>query len=370
MRLEIDLALLGLAGDDNGEVLADLDIRYFLENISDEGQRYGFVIAGRAERDSGRIGWGGQVGLCPSGLADCPQTPLRGYTSGLQAETAGERDNGVRSALTEAFFFLHTGWGEWRVGYGDGAARHDATGGPAAFRTVRADGGRLDPTGLNAARTQNYASGQAPKLLFRSIPLGQISTIGTFRASASITPEVRDCGVDYCAFGTGPGLVRSAKPSWIAEFGGLYEVQRGEQEWAVSIGWAQSLDEEGNPAFDRLSTYDAGLSWQRGNWLAGARWLRSDNAVAGDGDYEALSASMGYENGPWMTTLEWASFSDNLVHADGETWQVGTSWLGERWLLGAGIQHGHRQDPSLTPPGRRGEDTESTVFFAEASWRY
>lgn len=368
-RLELDLSLLAFSGDE-ANLLGDLDLNFFYEDITETGRRYGFVLGGRAERDTGRRGWGGEAGQCPNAQADCPPIALRGYVSGLQAQSPAVDDDSVRTAIMDAYVFIHNGWGEWRLGYGDGAARLDEVGGPFAFRTIRADGGRLDPTGLNAARTENYASGQAPKIVFRSIALGQRSTIGTFRGAVSITPEARDCGVDFCAHGDGPGTVRSAKPKWIAEFGGLYEVERGEHEWAVSLGYAHSEDMTGANGFDRLVSYDLGVSWRRGSWLAGARWLRSNNAVAGDGSYEALSASIGYESGPWMTSFEWAGFSDDLVHADGATWQAGTSWLGEHWLLGLGLQHTVRQNAVLMPGGRTDEDTDSTSFFLEASWRY
>lgn len=367
---EIDIAGLAFAIEGEAELLADLDARFRYENITDNGRRYGFVLAGRAERDSDRIAFGGNAGFCPAGQADCPDQPSRGYTSGLQAQAPAERDSGVRAAVTEAFLFLHSGWGEWRIGYGDGAARLDEVGGPSAFRTIRADGGRLDPTGVNHARTENYASGQAPKLVFRSIALGQRSTIGSFRASASITPEVGDCGVDFCAFGDGPGPVRSPEPDWVVELGGLYEVDRGAQEWAFSIGWARSENESPIAGFDRLESLDLGVSWRRGNWLAGSRWLTSNNAINGDAGYQAYSASVGYESGPWMTSLEWAAFSDDLVHADGHTWQVGTSWLGDSWLLGVGLQQVEREVAQYLAGSRSSEATDSTVVFLEASWRH
>lgn len=276
----------------------------------------------------------------------------------------------MRTAVHDAHLFVSSGWGEWRIGYGTGAAALDVAAGPAAFRTLGADGGELDPTGLNGARTLNLTSAYAPKLTFRSIALGQTRSIGMVRLSASFTPSVEDCGVDTCSHGTGPGGVRAAEPVNIVELGGLYELRRGEHEIGISFGWAQSDDDSGVAALEGVETSDFGLSWRNGAWLAGTRWLRSNNGIAGSGDYEALSASLGYEAGLWMTTIEWAGYSDDLVHSDGETWQIGTSRLGDHWLIGAGIAMSEREDARLTALGRRGETTDSTVIFLEASWRY
>lgn len=367
----LDLTLIGFASDDAGDdLLFDIDLSYTYEDITDAGRRYGFRVAARAERDTGRIAWGGQAGDCPAGLADCPAFELRGYTSGLYAAEPGEADSDPRAAIQDAYFYTHSGWGEWRIGYGAGAPDLDAVGGPAAFRAMAADGGRVDPTGLAGARTRNLTSGYAPKISFRSIMLGQLSTIGTIRASASFTPEMSGCGVDVCLHGDGPGGLRSARPANIIELGGVYEWRRGVHDIAVSLGLSRSEESSDYNGLEGVRASDVGVSWRAGNWQAGARWLRANNGVEADGSYEALSASAGYESGAWMTTLEWAGYSDDLVHADGETWQLGTSWLGEHWLLGAGVQTSSREETRLTGLVRRAESIESTVIFVEASWRY
>jgi len=371
VRFDLDVTgVLASSSDESGTVLFDLDARLELERITDSGRLYGLVLGGRVERDRGRVAWGGLSGACPSGSADCPPAPLRGYTSGLYAEGAAETDDAVRVALQAGYVFVHSGWGEWRLGYGAGAAAIDAVGGPTAFRTSAADDGRLDISGLNTARTRNRVSGFAPKLVFRSIALGQSRSVGSVRASVSFTPRAGACGVDYCDYGEGPAGILVAQPENIVEIGGRYEIRRGEHTLEVSLGTARGEDGSGLAWFDGVETYDLGARWDMGAWRAGARWLHSNNAVSGAGDYEALSASIGYESGPWMTTLEWAGFSDDLVHTDGRTWQVGTSWLGDHWLIGGGVQYAEREEPVLTGLGRRPDMRDSTGFFLEASWRY
>jgi len=365
-------AVVVLGEDDQAELLGDFEARLDWEAITSEGRRWGFVLAGRVERDPSRTGWGGRVGQCPAGQADCADdgsgNALRGVTSGLQAG-ADESFDDFRGALTLAYGFAHFGYGEVRLGYGDGAARLDAVAPPTSFRLSRADNGRVDLTGLSASRTFNYASGQSPKLVFRSIALGQTRTIGSFRGSLSYTPTADGCGVDVCDYQDGPIGVSVPQIEDVLELGGLYEIQRGETDVSFSIGYATGSAEPAGPALTDLQVLDAGLRFDRNGWSGGVRWLHSNNAT--DGDYEALSASLAREQGDWLYALEWAGFSDNTVHADGQTLQLGASKLiGDHWLAGLGLQYGERDEARVTPAGRRAETVDSTTFFIELGWRY
>ncbi len=379
-EVRIDVGAVWLAGDDaapSGEFLYDIDAELAFESFTDSGRRWGFVLGGRVERDSGRRSWGGRVGDCPAGSADCAAVrvdgsvrPVRAGVSGFQSDATDSAD-GVRVALQSGYGFIDIGWGEVRLGYGAGAADLDPERGPSAFRLSRADGGRVDLTGLSGARTRNLSSGNAFKLAYRSIAIGQSSSVGSLRIASSFTPRMVDCGVDHCAWQDGPaGLVGPAFEN-VWEFGARYEILRGENEFAFSLGFSEGAEASGIAGFAGVSTQDAGFHWSRGPVSAGARWLRSNNGIASDGAYEAWSVSAAYEHGAWLTAFELARFSDDLVHVDGQTLQVSASRLiGERWVLGGGIQASSRDEPVATPLGRTQIERTGTAFFTELGWQF
>lgn len=101
------------------------------------------------------------------------------------------------------------------------------------------------------------------------------------------------------------------------------------------------------------------------------RALDSNSGAAGDAGYSATSISLGYEQGDWLTTLEWADFSDDLTHVDGSNWQISASKLvGEHWVIGGGVQSGQRQNPVILQAGRRQIEDEATAAFIELGWRF
>ena len=374
LRTEIDAGLV-IALEDAGqsELLADLQARLEWETITEGGRRFGFVLGGRAERDPHRTAWGGSAGECPEGQADCRTTTsgdvVRGLTSGLYASASAQQPNDIRSSLEDAYGFVHFGYGELRLGYGDGAARMDAVAPPTAFRLARADNGRVGLSELSNARTFNYASGQSPKIAFRSIALGQARSVGSFRANLSFTPEVSGCGVDVCDFDGAPAGVAVARVENVVEIAGYYELHRGETEMAFSFSHSRGENVEPDAVFRNLRVSDVGVRLDRGAWSAGLRWLNSNNAS--QGDHEAIAASVALENGDWLYALEWSGFGDNTVHSDGSTWQVGASkLLGDHWLAGFGVQQSTRDVARITPSGRRELEQDSTTFFVELGWRY
>ncbi|WP_339746297.1 hypothetical protein [uncultured Maricaulis sp.] len=355
----------------------DVDAELKLETFTASGQRWGFVLGGRLERDSGRRAWGGRVGNCPAGSGDCATILVDGTPRGVRAASSGfqsavtEADEGTRIALQSGYGYLDIGWGELRMGYGAGAADLDPASGPTAFRLSRADGGRVDLTGLSGARTRNLTSGVSPKLVYRSIAVGQSSSIGSLRIALSFTPRVRDCGVDACAWRAGPAGLLSPVSDDVWEFGGRYEIRRGEHEFAASLGLSEGAEATGLAGFAGISTRDVGLRWTHGGLSAGARWLRSNNGVASDGAYEAWSVSAALEQGPWLTALELARFSDDLVHVDGQTVQLSASRLvGEHWVVGGGIQAASRDDPVTGPLGRSETRLNGSAIFLELGWQF
>lgn len=272
--------------------------------------------------------------------------------------------------IDAGYAYVDLGWGELRAGYGPGAARIDAVRGPTAFRLSRADGGRVSTSDLNGVRTANRASGFAPKLLFRSVSLGQESSIGSLRVLASFTPTAADCDVEVCAAtGETPGLV-FPRPGDIAELGAVYAIRRGGHEWAFSAGLAEAVEPPALPGLDRLTVRDAGVRWRHGSWTAGVRGLVSNNAVSG-GDYQAWSVSAGREEGAWIVVAEYAGFSDDLLHVDGQTWQLAASRLvGDHWVWGFGVQGSERFEPHVAAGGRVQERRSSTAGFLELGWQF
>ncbi len=367
-RLDLRAGSVVRAGDGAADLLFDLDGDVTFERFSEAGRRYGLVLGGRLQTETGHRGFGGLTGDCAPGLADCEG--VQGPVSGLRTYGAPDADS-VRGELDTAYLFGETGWGEWRIGRTSGAARQDAVGGPQAFRLSRAEGGRVNTGGLWGARTENFSSGEDAKILFRSIALGQEVSVGTLRASVSWTPSVRQCGLDHCAREYGPAGLISPVFDDVIELGVHYAVRRGDHAWEMSGGYSTGADATGRAGFTGLKSFDFGLSWKNGAWSAGARTLVSDNGLSGDAGYQAWSASAGYEAGPWLWTLEYAGFSDNAVHVDGESWQIGGSRLiGERWVAGFGLQSQTRDAPQGTPTGRRQDEADALTGFFELGWQF
>ena len=368
VRLDLRAGSVVRAGDGTADLLFDIDGDLTFERFSDSGRRHGLVLGGRLQTETGHRGFGGLTGECPSGSGDCAS--LQGPVSGLRTFGAPDGDY-TRARLDTLYGFYETGWGELRIGRTSGAARQDAVGGPQAFRLSRADGGRVDTGGLWGARTENFSSGEDAKILFRSIALGQESSVGTLRASASWTPAVRECGLDLCARENGPAGLISPVFDDVLELGVHYALRRGDHAFELSGGFATGDDATGRAGFSRLQTWDLGISWKNGPWSAGARSLVSDNGLSGDAGYQAWSASAGYETGPWLWTLEYSGFSDNAVHVDGQAWQVGGSRLvGERWVAGFGVMSQTRDAPVITPFGRRQNPQDGVTAFFELGWQF
>lgn len=367
-RLSFDAGAVLGAGNSDTELLFDLEGDFSLETFTQSGRRYGLVIGGRVQRDRGTRPFDGLAGQCPPGLGDCAS--LEGPVSGLRTYgTPGEA--GTRAELAAAYVFYDTGWGEIRLGRGDGAARLDPVSGPTAFRLTRADGARVATRGVAGADTANHSSSQDAKLVFRSIALGQEVSVGTLRASVSWTPSVRHCGVDACTREYGSAGLVSPVSDDVLELGVHYAIRRGDHILDVSASFSDGEDATGRAGFEGLQTRTLGLRWEHGAWSAGGRYLSSNNGLSVDAGYSAWSASGGYETGPWLLTLEYAGFNDSALHVSGETWQLGGSRLiGERWIAGLGLQSASRSEPARTMTGRRQVERDSVNVFAELGWQF
>ena len=113
----------------------------------------------------------------------------------------------------------------------------------------------------------------------------------------------------------------------------------------------------------------ARVIWSRGPLSAGLGALVSNDGVE-DGDYRALSASLAWERGPWLTALEWAGGDSDLVHAQGWTLQLGSSRLFENGAVaGIGLRHGEETVPAVHGAQRVSDTGSASTLFVEAGLR-
>lgn len=362
-------------------LLSDLDMRLFGEHYLENGWQVELNFGGRWSRNTLGDPLGQPVPSCHLRPAACPQARLDGRLRPLVAGYSGFRPmteispDRNRVSLETASLTLKTGWFDAHLGYGPGAARLDPAGGPTAFRLARADAGRVNTTGIDAARTLNDTSSRSPKLTVQSVELGQVSTVGSAWAAVSFTPDTQGCFAEVCRDAFGPeGQVQPVAED-VIELALRYEIERAGVEWAMSADWSQALSQtdlyrnDGSRA-DALSTASIGVSARydldNGGLEAGMRYLVSNNGWSDDTRYDALSFSIGLEQGLWLSTIEWSGFEDNLVSVDGETFQIGTSRLiGDHFIAGAGWQVSEQKMNRVSSTTLLNNSTRVDTFFIE-----
>lgn len=364
-------AVVRLGGETGrGEsLLADLDATVSAETITESGRRFGAVLGLRAQRDPQRRGMARRTGDCPPALADCPDTDglaqaglLTGFHGGGDLET-----NAVRAELETAYLYVKTGLFEVRAGRGEGAAMIEAEPVPGAFRLVRADGPLVDPDGIALASTRNDLSTNSAKLTVQTRRL-----VG-FRAAASFTPRADLCGVDACRLESRPGGPAVAEIEHVAEAGVSFDhlFRSSQIRWSGAL--TASRGEVSGPlaaAFEDPWALGARAGWARGDWSAGLAVLQSNDGLDG-GRYTAWSASAAYEQGAWLTALEWAAADSDAFHASGWTVQLGTSRLFDNGALaGFGVRHGEQSVPEVESGARISREQAVTALFAEAGLRF
>lgn len=360
---------LGTETDRSQAVLADVSLGLEAEHITQDGWRLGAVASLRAQHDSARRGFARQAGDCPPALADCPSTHGRGLSgalTGLHAVGGLDADTG-RGEVEAAYLFVRAPRFELRLGRGPGAAAIEAEPLPGAFRLMRADAGLVDPEGFALASTANTLSTNSAKIVVQSRRL-----LG-FRASASYTPQAQSCGVDVCRPETGAAGPVFAEVENVLE-GALsfdHRFRSSGQRWTASL--AASAGEAGGPfaaGFEDPWAASARVIWSRGALSAGLGALVSNDGVE-DGDYRALSASLAWERGPWLTALEWAGADSDLVHAQGWTLQLGSSRLFENGAVaGVGLRHGEETVPAVHGVQRASDTRSASTLFVEAGLRF
>ncbi|MEE2526993.1 hypothetical protein V0U79_11485 [Hyphobacterium sp. HN65] len=332
-RFSADAALVFAAGDYGGSTLADLDMRFEWEGISDNGWRWGAELGLHAQADSAREGFANQAGLTVP--------PQRSLTTGRYNGGVPEtRQRAV--AASQAALFLKTSWGDWRAGLTPGAAAAETVPMPTGSAYVRLDGGPLSPSYGAAIRTLNAASGLGPSLIYTS------PRIVGLRASVSFTPETAYCAIDFCRSNETLPQLASSHLENLFEAGLSFDhtfIEAGRVRLGVNLVRAE-------PRSVRFAEdYQAvGLQarWSREDWHAGISALWSDNAVS-NGGYEAVMAAVRRDAGLWSVGLEWAQASDDLLMETQDAYQLTVSRLvGEDFSVAFGL---HEVDTEFTQFG-------------------
>ncbi|KPP82008.1 MAG: outer membrane porin [Oceanicaulis sp. HLUCCA04] len=348
-----------------GEIRLGLTTDRILENT----HQIGFAGTLVARRDSGRAGLGQSVGDCPPGIADCFSVgglaPV-GTFSGLTAVSGIAGDDPAIGVET-AFVYWRGGYVEVRGGYGPGAAALESEPLPGAFWLMRADAARIDPSGRNLASTTNTLSGHAPKILVQSVRLAG------FRAAASFTPDRDVCGATYCRADPVPGVLAAARVRHIAELGLSFDhrfAQAGVR-WTAGLGLSHGQASGPDSIFyEDPWALSARIIRSEGPWTAGVSALISNEGVSGAA-YRAQSASVSYESGDWLFSLEASGAQSSLVHARSHTLMAAASRFIEPGIIvGAGIEHTDAERAAVQGGVRTGDSSAGTRVFLEAGLRF
>lgn len=348
-----------------GEVRIELTSQRVLENTHRIGFAGGIVV----RRDSGRTGLSQSVGICPAGMADCASAggaaPVGAFTGFAAAPGLEGRDPAM--AIETAYLFWRGGYAELRAGYGHGAAQLESEPMPGAFWLMRADGARTDPSGRNLASTANTLSGHAPKITVRSVRLAG------FRAAASFTPDGDVCGAGWCRPAREPGVLAAASVRDIAELGLSFDHRFAATgvRWTAGLGLARGRAAGPDRAhFENPWAASARLVRSQGPWSAGVSALVSNDGVSG-ARYRAEAASLSYEHGDWLFSVEASQARSSLVHASSETVQAGASrYFEPGFIIGLGISHTQGGRAAVSGPLRTRQSDSGTRLFLEAGLRF
>lgn len=367
---EVDI-LFAAPGPEEGPTspYGDLSVTARAETIRSDGTRFGLALGARLQRDSGRRGLSRRLGDCPPDLDECASFEglgVAGLYTGLHGVDAAGRA-GPRGGVETAYGYAMTGWGEARIGLGEGAARLEAEPLPGAFRLARADAGLIDPSGLAFASTANTLSGHAAQIAVRS------RRLAGFRGSVSYTPDANACGVEACRIKPVEGALAAGEARHVIEAGLSFNhrFRASGQRWIASVTGVRG--EASGPfaaAFEDPWAVSARAMWERGALSLGAGALTSNDGVA-DGRYTALSASGSYEAGDWLFAVETARAQSDLLNASGDIIQIGASRLLDNGaLIGAGVQRAQGRFPVVSGTSIDRQAFEGTRLFVEAGLRF
>lgn len=325
---DVDLVLAPGSAAAQSSPYGVLALRWSADAVRPSGLRWGIDLAGEALTGDGRRGLARPLADCPA----CPRASdgraLAGLVTGLSGPTGGAPASG-EAGLSQASLWMQTGFVRLRAGIAEGASGQERTDLLGALRTLRADGGLIDPTGLALVDTGLGLAGPAPGVSIQSRRL-----IG-LRATASYTPDAgwRSVGRSRAA---GPDLVRAeVRDVWaLAASFDRRSPQTGVR-WGAYAGAETGRATGPDAALMRDPwTVSARLARSAGDVSLGLAWLKTNDGLAG-ADYEALSASASVERGDWLFSAEAGTARAGLARRDGRTLQLAASRLvGDHAVIG------------------------------------
>lgn len=305
-----------------------LSFRWSADAVRASGLRWGMDLTGEAVTGDGWRGLARPLSDCPT----CPRTPdgraLAGLATGLSGPAGGAPSRG-EAGLSEASLWVQSGFVRLRAGIAEGATGQERPGLPGALRTLRADAGLIDPTGLALVDTGLSLAGPAPGVSIQSRRL-----IG-LRATASYTPDAgwRSVGRARAA---GPDRAQvDVRDVWA--LGASFDRRSAQSgvRWRAYAG-AETGRAAGPDAALMRDPWlvSARLARSAGDVSLGLAWLKTNDGFSG-ADYEAVSASASLERGDWLFSAEAGAARTGLADRDGRTLQLSASRLiGDNAVVG------------------------------------
>ena len=330
---------------------ADARLRGSSETITDRGWRYG--VEGQLRLTTGD----GRRGLARPGLTGPERNgrPVAGLLTGLSS------DPGLDAADSRLFVeiaqvYLQTRWVKLKAGPGETAARQEASQPLHVFRLSRAEGGPMDPGGLNLADTGlSLADGAA------TVSVQSQRIIG-LRLSASYAPEADPCA--RRCHPAGPEVLRAdLKSVWSLAASFDRRIPSSGVRWSAGVGY-ESAEADGAVAaiFDDPWLVRADLVREAGDLTVSLSGLTGSDGYL-DADFDSLGLNLAYEHGDWVYGVELGYGQSDLVQTRTRSVLIGASRLvGARGVLGVGVL-GVREDGPAS-------DRESLQLLVETGLRF
>ena len=355
-EFEVEADLDGLMAFDDAHAprsgpFADLSVRASSETLTDRGWRYGVQTRLRLTSTDGRRGLSGPGfnGPIESGL------PVTGLLSGLSADSGLDVADS-RLFVDQAQLYLQTRWLRAQIGPGETAARQEASSSLHVFRLARAQGGMIDPSGLNLADTTlSLADGSTGLSVQTRRLLG-------LRASVSYAPQADPCA-QQC-HPSGPEVLRADLSSvWSLAASFDRRIPSSGVRWSASLGY-ETAQAEQDPrlVFDDPWLVRADVARQAGDVSLSLSVLTGAEGFQGAG-YDSVGLNLAYEASDWLYGAELGYGRSELVRTETMSALLGASRLvGERGVLGVGIM--------AVRENRPGADRNSLQLMIETGLRF
>jgi len=360
--------------DVTAESIVDLDARLEVSAITDGGLEYGAGLRARAQRDRHRRGFGGLVGDCPAGVADCASVVVGTNTRSVKGHTSQFYNSGnddrreTDVALEGAYLFLRSSYGDFVVGRDDGSAYLFSIGAPSLV-SVNASNSPVDYTGLDSVKTFNDASGFAEKIAYTSPRLlGDTVGVGV-QLGLSYAPNARACGVDYCV----KSNTANALDPFAPQIENVFEAGLAlDRKFANGLSaeltgtYARGSEDSGLATFESLQSYGLGLELKYSEFTFGTSYLKSNNGFAGQGDYTAYDAGVTWKPSNWGFTASYGHADDDIANMTSDQGVLALSYDLGKVRLGTGVQYVRRDVPLVVGAVRTKEKEDAAALFIEA----